>query len=260
MVRLVMKKLFCILAAVAFAASCSAVTTKIVKQKTMEDFSKGKTNDTVVNSRGNITLAAATQVLSEDFNNVWVINSIVRAKDGSIYIGTSPNGQIYRFKDGKTECIYPLVQQQTKKSKEPKKIKEPNEPNKPGEPNEPNKPQVAAAEKHLQNLHVFRLAIDDSGKVLAGISGDKCSLIRIDGKKIETIFEPNETSYIFAIELDKSGNIFLGTGPKGRIWRLDNKGKNPQLIYKCKDKNVMSLAMGPDGILYAGTDTRGAYL
>ncbi|MGA2915738.1 MAG: hypothetical protein ABSE89_06900 [Sedimentisphaerales bacterium] len=259
-----MKKLFCILAVAVFAANCPAVTSKIVRQKSMDDFSKGKTQDTVINSRGNITLAAATQLLSEDFNDVWVINSIVRARDGSIYIGTSPDGKIFRFKDGKTECIYPL---EKKIPKKPKETKEParGEPVEPNEPNEPNKPASTAkrgepqvvAEKHIQNLHVFKLAIDSWGKVLAGISGDKCSLIRIDGKTTETIFEPNETSYIFAIELDKNGNIFLGTGPQGKIWRLDNKGKNPQLIYKCKDKNVLSLAMGSDEILYAGTDTRG---
>ena len=240
-----MKKVLAILAIAAFVADCSAVTSKIIRHKSMDDFSKGKTHDTVINSRGNITLAGATQLLTEDFNNVWVINSILHTKDGSIYIGTSPNGQIYKYKDGKTTCIYSL-------QKEPAK-----EPNKADEPNDPNEPKSVAAEKHLLNLHVFKLALDSWGKVLAGISGDKCRLIRFDGKNFEIVFEPNEASYIFAIELDKNGNIFLGTGPHGKIWRLDSKGLNPQLIYTCKDKNVLCLAAGKDGFLYAGTDTRG---
>jgi hypothetical protein len=254
-----MKKLLSILVIALLTANCSAVTSRIIKHKSMDDFSKGKTQDTVINSRGNITLAGATQVLTEDFNNVWIINSIVQTRDGFIYIGTSPNGQIYRYKNGKTECI-PLPKQLTEEPNEPDKINEPNEPNKPkepNEPNEPNKPKNVTARKHLQNLHIFRLSLDASGRVLAGVSGNKCCLIRLDGKNFETIFEPNDASYIFAIKLDKNGNIFLGTGPKGKIWRLDSKGKNPQLIYTCKDKNVLSLAAGPDGILYAGTDTRG---
>lgn len=236
-----MKKLFFILIAAAFAADSFAVTSKIIKHKSMEDFSKGKSKDTVINSRGNITLAGATQVLAEDFNNVWVINSIVRTGDGAIYIGTSPNGQIYRYKNGKTECIYPSPQQPS------------------DEPNEPNEPKRENAKKHLQNLHVFKLAMDASGRVLAGISGDKCLLVRLDGKNFETVFEPepNDAEYIFAVELDKNGNIFLGTGPQGKIWRLNGNGRNPQLVYKCKDKNVLSLAAGPQGVLYAGTDSRG---
>ncbi|MDP2933605.1 MAG: hypothetical protein Q8N81_05770, partial [bacterium] len=113
--------------------------------------------------------------------------------------------------------------------------------------------------KHLANEHIFRLAIDSGGNLLAGISGDKCRLLRYDGKKLETVFEPepNQASYIFAITLDKAGNIFLGTGPKGQVWKLDNKCRNPQLIYTCQDKNVMCLIIGKDGFIYAGTDTRG---
>jgi hypothetical protein len=249
--RLIMKKLFSILTVAVFivnlpaANRCFAVTSKIVRHKSIDDFAKGKTHDTVINSRGNITLAGAAEILTEDFNNVWVINSILKADDGSIYIGTSPDGKIYRYKDGKTACIYPAAKKQTK---------EPDESN---EPNEPNEPKSGAARKHLQNLHVFRLALDAKSRLLAGISGDKCLLVRFDGKNFKTIFEPNESVYIFAIERDKNDNIILGTGPQGKIWLLDSKGQNPQLIYTCKDKNVMCLAVGKDNLLYAGTDTRG---
>jgi hypothetical protein len=234
-----MKKLLWIVITVALAANCSAVTSKIIKQKSMEDFTAGKTQDTVINSRGNITLAAATETLAEDFNDTWLVNSIVKSPDGSIYLGTSPNGRIFRYKDGKTACIWPAQQKQTVDT------------------NDPNEQKNSSAKKHLQNLHIFRLALDNQGKLLAAVSGEKASLIRFDGKKFQTVFEPNNTAYIFAIELDKDGNIFLGTGPDGNIWQLDKKGHEPQIIYTSKDKNILCLAAGADGFLYAGTDTRG---
>src|SRR4030042_139391 len=118
--RLIMKKLFSLLTVAVLAANLFAVTSKIIKHKSIDDFSKGKTQDTVINSRGNIMLAGATEVLTEDFNNVWVINSILRADDDSIYIGTSPDGKIYRYKDGKITCLYTPSEEQ--------QIKEPNEP------------------------------------------------------------------------------------------------------------------------------------
>ncbi|MBN1788005.1 MAG: hypothetical protein JW806_06380 [Sedimentisphaerales bacterium] len=241
-----MKKLFFTLIILTVAVNCLAVTSRIIRHKSANDFSDGKTKDTVVNSRGNITLAWATQVLAQDFNNVWIINSIIKGDDGTVYLGTSPNGKIYTYKDEKTNCIYP-VQNQKIETEEP------------DDPNDPNAPKPGPAQKHLQNLHVFKLAFDSYGRPMAGISGDKAGLVRFNGREFETLFEPepNDASYIFAVELDNAGNIFLGTGPKGNIWQLDKKGTNPTLIYTCKDKNVLCLAMGNDGFLYAGTDTRG---
>jgi hypothetical protein len=229
------------------ACTCSAVTSKIIRHKTFDDFSKGKIQDTIISSRGTISLAAASQVLAKDFNDVWSINSIACKDDDSIYIGTSPNGRIYKYKDGKTVCIYTPDLGKSEK----KQLKEPNE------PNDPNKPHKIAVRKHIANEHVFKLAFDSHGDLLAAISGEKCRLIRYDGKKFETVFEPNKASYIFAIALDKAGNVFLGTGPKGHIWKLDSKCRNPQLVYTCQDKNIMCLIVGKDGFLYAGTDTRG---
>lgn len=233
-----MQKTFAMLTVALFlAVNCSAVTSKIVRQKTIDDFSEGKNFNTVINSRGNITLASATETLARDFNDTWLINSIVKDKAGAIYIGTSPNGKIFKYKNGKTTLIYP-VEEKSKKSAEP------------------NDKKLSPA-KHSENLHIFRLAFDSQDRLLAGVSGDKCSLIRFDGKKIETVFEPNDTNYIFAIELDKDGNIFLGTGASGNIWKLDKKAGNPEILYSCKDKNVLCLAFDSDGFLYAGTDTRG---
>lgn len=231
-----MKKAFCVLLMTTLVVNCFAVTSQIIHHKTIDDFSKGKTSETVVSSRGNITLAKATETLCEDLADVWIINSILKDKDGSIYLGTSPNGEVFKYKNGKTECIYPVREAQTGES---------------------NDTENGSAKKHFENLHVFKIAFDDRGELLAAISGEKCSLVKIDGKKIETVFEPNNATYIFDIETDAKGNIFLATGPNGHIWQLDKKCQNPQLIYTCNDKNVMSLAMGKDGYLYAGTDSRG---
>jgi hypothetical protein len=74
---------------------------------------------------------------------------------------------------------------------------------------------------------------------------------------METIFEPNDAKYIFDIETDNVGNIYLATGPQGRVYVLDPSGKVAQLVYRGRDKNILSVAASRDGFLYAGTDTRG---
>jgi len=214
------------------ACVCPAVTSKIVKHRTIDDFTNGKTESTIITSRGTISLAQATQTLADDFNDAWTINSVA-AKDDTMFIGTSPNGKIFKYKDNKIICIYPQEKNQ-----------------------EPNSP-AANARTHLANEHIFKLAFDHNGNLLAAVSGEKGKLIRYNGKTFDTIFESNDSPYIFAIAFDKSDNIILGTGPKGKIWQLDPKGANPQLIYACQDKNVLSLAIGSDNFIYAGTDTRG---
>ncbi len=74
---------------------------------------------------------------------------------------------------------------------------------------------------------------------------------------METIFEPNEAKYIFAITIDDGGNIYLGTGPEGKVYKLNSLGKKAQLVYDSPDKNILSLAVGPEGLIYAGSDSRG---
>ncbi len=224
-----MKKSFAII--LLAAGVCTAVTSKTVKHKSLEDFQNGKMENTIISSHGTISLSCATQLLAGDFNDVWTINSIVCQNEKTIFIGTSPNGKIFKYDNGKVTCIYPQ-----------KNAVEPN---------------AANARTHLTNEHIFKLALDSKGNLLAAVSGEKGKLMRYTGKKFETIFESNDSPYIFAITFDKNENIFLGTGPNGNIWRLDSKAKNPQLVYTCQDKNVLCLAIDKDGFLYAGTDTRG---
>ncbi|MHC4184845.1 MAG: flagellar hook assembly protein FlgD, partial [Planctomycetota bacterium] len=88
--------------------------------------------------------------------------------------------------------------------------------------------------------------------------GDKCMLLRFEADKTETIFEPNDAKYIFAIATDDKGNIYLGTGPEGKVYRFDPFDPAATgLVYDSLDKNVLSLAIGKDGFVYAGSDNRG---
>ena len=47
------------------AGICSAVTSKTVKHKSLEDFQNGKTENTIISSHGTISLSCATQLLAK---------------------------------------------------------------------------------------------------------------------------------------------------------------------------------------------------
>ena len=185
-------------------------------------------------------------LISKDgqFTDVWSINSIVTS-GGTVYFGTSPNGGIYRYGLGK------LTRMDTGYSI----------------PDTRSSSSIENPESSIENEHIFAMATDVTGRLLAGISGSGCRLCRIEGGRMETVFEPdpNDAKYIFAIAVGEDGSIYLGTGPEGKIYKLDSLGKNARLLYDSRDKNILSLAIGHslgdafrrDGYIYAGSDGRG---
>ncbi|NIA16876.1 MAG: hypothetical protein GWO86_00870, partial [Planctomycetes bacterium] len=244
-----MRTVLSIMLILAIAPVSVAVTSKIVRHKNAADLDAGKTDNVVISSRPTIQLGRKAEVLSDDFDDAWVINTIVASDDGTIYLGTSPNGSIFKYKSGKLTKIYPPDDEDD--SDEPAKV------DSSADSNDPNVVTEAGIQKHLSNRHIFAMAIEGKGRLLAGVSGQSCRLLRFKGSDSEVIFEPDDASYIFAIALDKKKNIYLATGPDGKIYRLSASGKNAEVILECKDKNILSLAIGEDGFIYAGTDTRG---
>jgi len=250
-------------------SSCFAVSSKITRHTSSSDLLKGRTDKVVIGSRGTIQLSRAAKSLIFETGksgsgtasvDVWSINSIV-VSGGAVYFGTSPNGGIYKYSLNKLTKIYPADVGRAESEKNSEKKQDAAEKAEAG---------AVEAEQYLSNEHIFAIATDVSGRLLAGISGgpreiDKdvisrgkgCRLCRLERDKMQTIFEPDDAKYIFAIAVDQGGNIYLGTGPEGKIYQLNSLGKKPQLIYDSRDKNILSLAIGGDGCLYAGSDTRG---
>jgi len=219
------------------AGVCPGVTSTITRHSTAAVLLKGETNKTTISSKGTITLSRARRRidLGNLLDDVWAINTIAVDCRGSVYLGTSPNGEIIRYAGGKAERLYPTDWDEIRK----KAAEDPN------------------AAEPLTNEHVFAMAVDGCGRLLAGISGDDCRLVRFDDSGIETLFSEPDVGYIFAIATDRKGNIYLGTGPAGGIYRIDAGTGKTRLIYDARDKNILSLVPGKDGCLYAGCDERG---
>ncbi|MBN1393129.1 MAG: hypothetical protein JW947_10050 [Sedimentisphaerales bacterium] len=238
---------------------CIAVTSRVTRHSSSEDLLKGRTENVVVGSEGTLQLGRAAEVLIENFEDPcrtqevkksisqpWSINSIV-VSGRTIYLGTSPNGCIYKYSLGKLTKIYPAEPEKGKRAKTVG-----------GTANRDS--EIVETQQYLVNEHVFAMTTDISGRLLAAVSGDKCAMYRFETSKIkdpEVLFEPDDAKYIFAIAVDSTGNIYLGTGPQGKIYILDSLGRKPQLLYDSRDKNILSLTVGQDAFIYAGSDSRG---
>lgn len=73
--------------------------------------------------------------------------------------------------------------------------------------------------------------------------------------KLTEVFNTQQT-YVWSTAVDNQGNVFLGTGHDGRIFRVTAAGTGA-LFYDAAELDVTALATGNDGVLYAGTSPDG---
>jgi hypothetical protein len=197
-----------------------AVQTVYVEHNSEKQFKDGDPNGVIINSEGEIYLANETETLLKDPNGQWAFNALALDNNGVLYAATSGKGHIYRFKDGHQNIIY--------------------------------------SGPDGEQTHIFSLAIDNQGQLLAGVCAKAGTLLRFDENgKSKILWTDPQVKYIWDIVVGPAGRIYLATGPTGKVITLEATGTNPQLLYKSREKNILSLALGRDGLIYAGGDEFG---
>lgn len=87
-----------------------------------------------------------------------------------------------------------------------------------------------------------------------GVSIDENGTISL-ALALAEIFNSGQ-SYIWSSATDSQGNIYLGTGSDGKIYKVDASGKGAQFA-DLNELNVAALAIGKSGEIYAGTSPDG---
>ena len=87
-----------------------------------------------------------------------------------------------------------------------------------------------------------------------GVSIDQNGTITLSPKLTE-VFK-TEQSYIWSSAVDAAGNVYLGTGGDGKVFKVDTSGKGV-LFADLSEMNVTSLTIGKSGELFAGTSPDG---
>src|SRR5215211_3775147 len=73
--------------------------------------------------------------------------------------------------------------------------------------------------------------------------------------KLTEVFNTQQT-YIWSSAVDAQGNVYLGTGHDGKIFKATSAGTGA-LLYDSSELDVTALAVGRDGAIYAGTSPDG---
>src|SRR5438876_4239966 len=65
-----------------------------------------------------------------------------------------------------------------------------------------------------------------------------------------------EQAYVWSTAIDSAGNVYLGTGHDGKLFRVGPDGKG-SLLYKAPELDVTALAVANDGTIFAATSPDG---
>ncbi len=89
---------------------------------------------------------------------------------------------------------------------------------------------------------------------LKGVSLTKDGVVEL-APESQSIFSPDE-ALALSIASDRQGNLYLGTGHQGKVFKVDASGKG-SLFFTAQEPDIFALATGPDGALYVGSSPEG---
>ena len=202
----------------AIAPLALGVTTGRWTQTTEADFKSGTLHQLVARGAGDLRLSRAITTLLDQDPRFNLVSALAEAPDGSLYLGTGPNGLLLKWKDGKAQDVLSLG------------------------------PDSA----------ITALAVDAKGEVYVGVTGAQGRVLRIgpDPAMPQTILQDPAMQYVWAILCAGDGKLYVGTGPEGNLYEITPDGHSRVLLHSTQ-ANLLSLAAGKDGTLYAGTSPKG---
>ncbi|MBT5872464.1 MAG: hypothetical protein HOH43_03515 [Candidatus Latescibacteria bacterium] len=195
----------------------------IWEQSTQRDFQAGDAVNVSISSSGYLSLAPVLETYFETSEPlVWCL---AMDSQGVTYAGSGNDGKLYRISaKGEGSVVF-----------------------------------------DADELEIHSLAVDAFDNVYAAtFPNGKIYKIAPDGSS-SVFFEPSippaseeveADRYIWSLAVDAAGNVFAGTGDRGRIYRIDSSGR-AELLAETVEGHIVSLVLDQSGNLIAGTDPNG---
>jgi hypothetical protein len=206
------------------ASSATAVTTRSFVIDDKAGFAAGELERSAASSDGTLRAGVETRRLAlADVPLVW---SMARAEDGTAYLGTGNEGKVYRLRG---EQLAELC--------------------------------------GTQQLLVSALALGEGGTLYAGtLPEGRIYAIdtRAQAPTAREIARPDGVEHVWSLAWDGRRRVlFAATGPQGKVLAITpgtgTAAARVDVYWDAEAQHVLSLALAPDGALYAGTSD-GAYV
>ncbi len=198
-----------------FAPPASAVGTRTFQLDALDDFKGGDLTGTSIDSNGNLRAGLALGATPlKDAQSVW---SSVVLPDGGVLLGTGNDGKIFKVSNG----------------------------------------QVTVAATTGQ-MAASAMVTAWGGDVIVGTFPEgklyKLPGGKGDGKDAPKFADLPDTEDVWALAFDEKAKVlYAGTGPEGKIYKIDQAGK-AQVYFDSDESHIVSLALDAGGALYAGSN------
>src|SRR5690242_14914442 len=223
------------------SAAAFAEGTRAWEQTKFEEFEKGTARGVAIRSDGGLELAPALKAIyTTPSTYIWAIGDDAQ---GNIYAATGAPARVYRITPtGQATVIF-----------------------------QPEELQVQALV--VDKAGVIYAATSPDGKVYkierrtqspaaaaetaAGSTApqDK-SRLPLDANYTSSVLFDPQTKYIWDLAEDAQGRLYVATGDRGEIFRVEKTGQS-SLFFKSDEAHIRVLALDPAGNVIAGSDGSG---
>ena len=245
--------LLLLLVAAAIAAT-EASSPKFFQAATQTDFLKGDVENLSIDSRGQLLLGQATELVYETASPfIW---ALVPGRDGSLFLGTGNEGRVFRVDgQGKGALLFDATELEAHAlaAAPDGGLYVATSPD--GKIYKVDRSGKAATFFEPGERYIWALATDAKGFLYAA-TGEKGIVYRISPDGQGSKFYQARATHVTALAFDRSGNLLIGTESPGRVLRVDPEGKGFVLL-DSPFQEIRSLRFDDKGMLYAAAISGG---
>ena len=224
-----------------------AASTQTWEMNTYDDFLKGKFDAVSLTRQGRLQPAPRLEtVFTSDEPAIW---AVVRAADGSLYLGTGHRGRVYRIDpSGKSEVVWEAPEPEifTLALDAENRLYVGTSPQ-----GKVYRVEDGKGEEYYDpgTTYIWSLAFGPSGDLFVG-TGEGGKVFRVTGAGEGEVYYDTGQNHVTALALDSSGRLLAGTEPNGILYQITQKDR-AFVLYDANLPEIRSLVPESDGSVYA---------